>query len=295
MKAGFDARYRALAGLVEECLEARFPVGEEPYRELLEAVRYSLLGGGKRVRGVLTLGVYELFDPEVERALPFAAAVEMVHAYSLIHDDLPCMDDDDLRRGKPSCHIAFGEATALLAGDGLLTAAFETAAGCGAFPPERSLAATLCLARAAGIHGMIGGQAMDLKNGGKPLGADELDGINRRKTGALFEACAEIGGILGGGDGEALDAVRRYGRHLGAAFQLVDDLLDRTATSEALGKPVGSDAANQKSTYASVYGIEACRKRVAELNRQANAALESIGRDTAFLCGLVDAMGGRKR
>lgn len=294
MKPMFDARMLDSMHIVEEELGRRFQSGDAPYQPLLDAMAYSLLSGGKRIRGVLVLAFYGLFQLDVRPALPFAAAIEMIHAYSLIHDDLPCMDDDNMRRGKPSCHVAFGETTALLAGDALLTMAFETCLADECFPPDRVRSAAAVLARAAGAHGMVGGQVMDLANEDKRLTPEQLDAINDHKTGALFRAAVLMGSILGGADTAQQRAAEEYAVHIGRAFQITDDLLDITADPEKLGKPVGSDAENHKNTYASIFGAERCRELVAERIAKAKAALEPFGDRARFLGNLADMLGGRE-
>lgn len=291
----FDEKMRAYKELVEADLSRRMAVPEgAPYKMVVEAMRYSLLSGGKRVRGVMTLAMYALFDRDVEKALPFASAVEMIHAYSLIHDDLPCMDDDDMRRGKNACHVEYGEAVALLAGDGLLTFAFETALSAYGFTPQQMVNATRCLAEAAGMHGMIGGQMMDLDNEGRILSEEELDNINRRKTGALLKACAGMACALADAREEQTRALRRYASAVGLAFQIRDDLLDVTADEHTLGKPVGSDARAHKQTYVAVYGQQQSEERIRALNAQAKAALEKLDtEDVAFLQTFADRLATR--
>ena len=211
---------------------------------------------------------------DVEAALPFAGAVEMVHTYSLIHDDLPCMDDDDLRRGRPTNHKVFGEATAVLAGDGLLTAAFEMMTEHrGSLPVQRVLNAIDCLSHAAGAAGMIGGQVLDMEGEIKTLGLAQLEQLQSLKTGALISAAAEMGCILAGGSDEQRQAVRTYAHCIGRAFQIRDDMLDVISTAEVLGKPIGSDAENGKSTFVTALGLERCGELVDELTQQAVEAL----------------------
>lgn len=293
----FDTRMNEYTTRIEQELERYFTRWQEmPHRSVLEAMRYSLLGGGKRIRGVLTLAFYRLFHEDIGPALPFAAAVEMIHAYSLIHDDLPCMDDDDLRRGKPACHIAFGEAIALLAGDGLLTLAFQAICSAGEkLTPEICYCATSMLASSAGMHGMIAGQVLDMEGEGKALSTDELDIINARKTGMLISCAASLGCIAGGATKEQEQAAREYAMRVGQAFQIMDDVLDVTADPDDLGKPTGSDRENQKNTYAALCGVEECLRRVNDLTLQAKEKLRETGLDAAFLCELADMLGARTR
>jgi len=285
------------ARMIEEALPGYLPRCPDPESLVAEAMRYSLLGGGKRIRGALLLAFYRLFSEDVRPALPYAAAVEMMHASSLIHDDLPCMDDDDMRRGKPSCHIAHGEATALLAGDALIILAFETmsdARYAGAFPCGRALEAVRCLAASTGCNGMIGGQIIDLNQEGKPTPAPLLERMYARKTGALIAVSARIGCILGGAGDAAIEAAVSYSAKIGLAFQIIDDILDITGDQSKLGKPIGSDRENGKTTYASIHGVEASRRQVEQLNAQAKMDLAAMEKDTSFLAGLADLLAGRQ-
>ncbi|MBR2731965.1 MAG: polyprenyl synthetase family protein [Clostridia bacterium] len=261
-------------------------------REMLSAMGYSIANGGKRIRPILTLEFCRLCGGDPQAALPFALAVEMVHTYSLIHDDLPCMDDDDLRRGKPSNHVVFGEANALLAGDALLTLAFETALSSDRDPAVKAEAALL-LARAAGYEGMIAGQVMDLRNEGRSATLEEVAATDRRKTGALICAACEIGCVAGGGSSAQRAAARDYAQALGLAFQIVDDILDVTGDAATLGKPIGSDAANQKSTYVSLLGLARSRAMVDDLTLQAEDALKIFGSESEFLVALARRLAAR--
>ena len=248
--------------------------GEGPGR-LHEAMRYSVLAGGKRLRPALAIAAAEAVGGRVEDALPFAAALEMVHTYSLIHDDLPAMDDDALRRGKPTSHVVFGEATAILAGDALHTLAFETIASRVA-DPDLARALVLDLARAAGVTGMVGGQVEDLcAERAKPSEA-RLSRIHAGKTAALIAASCEGGGRAGGGAPAALAALREYGKNLGLAFQIVDDVLDETGTAASLGKTPGKDRKGVKMTYVALEGVPAARARAVALVEAAVAALAGV-------------------
>ncbi len=256
---------------------------ESDHSIVLEAMSYSASAGGKRVRPLLVLAFCSLCGGKWEDALPFAAAIEMIHTYSLIHDDLPCMDDDDLRRGRPSCHIQFGEATALLAGDGLLTKAFEVLTWA-QLPPERIVRAVRLLAERSGIVGMIGGQELDLANEGKnSLPLSVLTKTDEKKTAALLIAACQLGIIAAGGSQEAMDAAEKYGYSLGIAFQIVDDILDVTSTSEALGKPIGSDAENAKPTYASLLGLDGAKKEAEKYTRYALEALRGFANNESLI------------
>ena len=250
-----------------------------------EAMSYSLENGGKRIRPVLTLEFCRVCGGKVEDALDFACAVEMIHTYSLIHDDLPCMDNDDFRRGKPSCHKKFGEEYALLAGDGLLTLAFETALGDdNSVTAENKIKAVRALADYAGIAGMVGGQVLDLQSEGKEPSLAKLQTIDKLKTGALIKAAVLLGCYAANtNDTGKLEAALKYADCIGIDFQIVDDILDVTSDSETLGKPVGSDIKNDKITYVSFMGIENAKKEVDRLTNEAIEALSVFGDGTEFL------------
>jgi len=247
-----------------------------PPERVLEAMRYSLLAPGKRLRPYLVCRCCALAGGTEEAAVPIAAAVECVHAFSLIHDDLPAMDNDDVRRGRPTSHVRFGEATAILAGDALLALAFELLA---AHAPDarRGVALTLELARAVGAAGMIGGQSADIEGEGMPPDRERTDYIHRHKTARLFESACRCGAMLADTDPETLAALARYGVHLGQAFQIVDDLLDVTSSSERLGKGVGKDVEADKQTFPRCVGIEESRRIAAASTERALAALERFG------------------
>lgn len=291
----FKEQMRADLELIEEALKAAFRT-RPAHADIYDAMNYSLLAGGKRIRPVLTLEVCRMCGGDVADALPFACAVEMIHTYSLIHDDLPCMDDDDLRRGRPTNHRVYGEATAVLAGDGLLTAAFETGmegAGKRGISPEITLEAMLCLARAAGADGMVGGQALDMAGEGHSLTLSDVEELQRLKTGALITTAAEMGCIVAGGSAENRAAVRRYAQKLGLAFQIRDDILDVTGDEATLGKPIGSDVRDEKTTFVSLRGLELCGQMVEDLTQEASAALAGF-EDSAFLTQLAGEMVERK-
>jgi geranylgeranyl diphosphate synthase type II len=228
--------------------------------EFHRAIRYSLFVGGKRLRPFLTETVYRLYQDDGKRSLPFAAALEMIHTYSLIHDDLPCMDNDSLRRGKPTNHTVFGEAKAILAGDSLLTYAFELMATCSSFPPEVTLKAIALVAGAAGFKGMAGGQFVDIDSEGKELSQPLLEYIHSKKTGEMIRAACLLGALLGCAPEPEKKAVDAFGKWLGMAFQIRDDILDCTGTSHALGKSTGKDNDAHKATFPALYGLEeSCR------------------------------------
>ena len=250
---------------IEAALEAMLPAASEPPAALHAAMRHAMFPGGKRLRPLLALIGCRVTGGEVERALRPAAALECLHTYSLVHDDLPCMDDDDLRRGRPTCHRVFGDALAVLAGDALLTLALEAAA-------EGGAPAVAVLARAAGSAGMVGGQAADLAAEGSAaasVGLEQVEWIHDRKTGALITASLEVGALAGRGDTGRLGALREYGRLLGRAFQIADDCLDLTGTAEQLGKLPGQDLAAAKLTYPAVLGLDASRAAASELSERA--------------------------
>lgn len=238
----------------EAALEHYLDTWDRPPPRLLDAIRYSLLAGGKRLRPALALGAAELVGGDDTPAIPAACAIEMIHTYSLIHDDLPSMDNDDLRRGKPTSHRVFGEAMAILAGDALLTMAFDVAAQCG------DLRVIAEIARAAGVEGMVGGQVMDMESENQRLGIDELRRLHQRKTGALIRVALRSGAILGGAGDSQLEALTRYGDSIGLAFQIADDILDVVGTVEAIGKPVGSDESRRKATYPAAVGLDEARR-----------------------------------
>ncbi len=259
---------------VEEALRRRFPPRGDDDSAVARAMAYSLHAGGKRIRPILCLLACEATGGDVEALEPVAVSIEMIHTYSLIHDDLPCMDDDDLRRGRPSCHVAFGEAVALLAGDGLLTLGFAGIAGAGALHAERRTAIAAELAGAVGWEGMVGGQELDLAaQDGAPCGEAAVEKIHRMKTGVFLTAAVVCGALGAGASVETVDAFRRYGDDLGLAFQIADDLLDVVGSEETAGKRVGKDAARGKTTYPSLLGVDESRKRAQLLVRRAVDAL----------------------
>ncbi|MEE1219632.1 MAG: farnesyl diphosphate synthase [Ruminococcus sp.] len=266
-------------------------------RKLIESMKYSLEAGGKRVRPVLVFQFAQLCSGKPEDAIAFASAVEMIHTYSLIHDDLPCMDDDDLRRGKPSNHKVYGEDIALLAGDSLLTLAFE-AITCE--KTEKSLGASACckaartLAGYAGANGMIGGQVIDLMSENANAPIEVLREMDYKKTACLIKAACELGCIASNGNDEQIKAASVYGECIGIAFQIQDDILDVTSTNEELGKPVGSDNSNSKSTYVSLLGIDKCRQLVDELTQKAVDSLSAFDADTTELADFAYSLATRK-
>ncbi|MCC6766233.1 MAG: polyprenyl synthetase family protein [Deltaproteobacteria bacterium] len=266
--------------LVDAALERALRPGEGTPPRLLEAMRYAVLSGGKRVRPILALAACEAVPADGRRALPFGCAIELIHAYSLVHDDLPAMDDDTLRRGRPTVHVRYGEALAILVGDALLTEAFRVAAegartaGVGA---EHVLTMVARIAAAAGAAGMVGGQVADLEaEGGRPDHAT-VEAIHRRKTAALISAAIDVGALAGGADGACREALAEYGRALGLAFQIADDILDATAPTAVTGKREGGDVEHGKATYPAVLGIDGARAAARELLGRCLAATETLG------------------
>lgn len=264
---------------VDAALESAVPAADTQPPVVHQAMRHSLFAGGKRIRPLLALGTAMAISGEANGAVVrCACALELVHTYSLIHDDLPALDNDDFRRGKPTCHKVYGEAMAILAGDALLTRAFQLLATEGAIPADRRIAIIAELSTAAGtVDGMIGGQVADLEAEGQAISADELRYIHRSKTGALIGAAVQIGALAAGATDAQLAALEAYGRHAGIAFQIVDDILDVTATTAQLGKTAGKDVAQDKATYPALFGLEASREHAAEHHAQALDALETFG------------------
>jgi geranylgeranyl pyrophosphate synthase len=276
--------FRSQIARVEHWLDRLLPAEEESPSEIHRAMRYSVFAGGKRLRPILAIAAGEIYRAPEHELLPVAAALEMIHTYSLIHDDLPAMDDDDLRRGRPTCHLVFGEALAILAGDALLTQAFRTLAEAPIPDLGRKVWVISEVARGAGTaRALIGGQVLDLQFEGQPVTADQLEAIHRAKTGALIRCAVRCGAIIGGAEAGDLDLLSTYGEKAGLAFQIADDLLDQTATSEELGKTAGKDAAAHKATYTALYGLDGARERALLLCREALDALHQIPRETQSL------------
>ena len=289
MRIKTDMTLKEYKALIDTKLAEYFRADDMPQAGLFEAMRYSLNAGGKRIRPILVLEFCRITGGDCYKALPVACAIEMLHTYSLIHDDLPCMDNDDLRRGKPTNHIVYGECTATLAGDALQAEAFGTILR-SELPAEARAECARILADAVGADGMCGGQFLDMIGENKLLTAAELDEINSRKTGALLIAACTMGVAAAGGNEKQSEAARRFGAAIGAAFQIRDDMLDVISTSEQLGKPIGSDAQEHKNTYMALYGAERCMKMIEKLTEVAKAALNEAFDDTAFLCDLADSM-----
>ncbi len=283
--------------LVEAALEEYLPEPTEHPALIHEAMRYSVFAGGKRLRPILTLAATEAVGGDVKDALPAAAAVEFVHTYSLVHDDLPCMDDDDYRRGRPTCHKVYGEAVAILVGDALLTQAFlllSAGAERTGLPPVPRVAVIRELAAAAGSRGMVGGQVVDIQSTDQEVDLNTLLSLHSRKTGALIRACLRVGGIVGGASEDTLEILTTYGERVGLAFQIVDDILDLTGKTEELGKTAGKDSSQRKATYPAQVGLDRSRQEVERLVAEAQSALRPLGEEAWMLRELADYIASRR-
>ncbi len=279
---------------VDAALDRLMPGEAAQPASIHQAMRYSVQAGGKRVRPILCLEAARIFTADITPILPIACALEFIHTYSLIHDDLPALDNDDLRRGKPTCHKKFGEAAAILAGDALLTLAFETLSKA-PIDPARSVAVIAHISASAGtVNGMVGGQVADLEAEGRPILPAELEYIHRSKTAALIRASVASGAIGGGANDEDVARLKNFGETIGWAFQVVDDILDVEESSAALGKTAGKDAAQQKATYPSLYGLEKSRQFAKELETRAMAELETYGARAARLRELAELIVHRR-
>lgn len=297
MSAAFEDWMKTVQAGSENDLSGFLPAATTTPTKLHAAMRYALLGGGKRVRPLLVYAAGALFDADAAILARAAAAVEMIHAYSLVHDDMPCMDDDALRRGKPTVHIAYDEATALLVGDALQSQAFVVLAEAdtSVIPPARLAAMLKVLAHASGSAGMCGGQAIDLDSVGLSLTLEQLEQMHQLKTGALLRAAVLLGALAGKDlDAAAMAALDQYARAIGLAFQVVDDVLDATADSATLGKTAGKDAADNKPTYVSILGLEPSRALAETLRLDAHAALAPFGDKALRLRELADLIVQRK-
>jgi len=273
--------------MIDRALDRHLPSPDDRPAELHEAMRYGVTVGGKRIRPILCLAAVECVGGDVDDALLPALALEVLHTYSLVHDDLPCMDDDALRRGHPTVHVQFGESTAVLTGDALLTLAFEWIARASAPDPYLPTQLVLELAEAAGSHGVIGGQVEDLAAEGKTATERDVQFIHLHKTAALIRAAVRIGAIVGGAAPEELDALTMYGGDIGLAFQIADDILNQVSREETLGKPVGSDAARKKSTFVELYGLDQSKERAEDLITNAITQLGSLHGDTEPLAAIA--------
>ncbi len=295
-QTGFD--FKAYLGQARERVEAALDASMGPERpeSLRDAMRYSLLAGGKRLRPILCLAACELVGGDASRAMPTAVALEMIHTMSLIHDDLPAMDNDDLRRGRPTNHKVYGDAMAILAGDALLSRAFEmVAVRTTGVPAERLVKVVGELSLVSGAPGLVGGQVVDLECEGKQVDLETLEYIHLHKTAALLRACVVTGALIGGADDDQVQAMRTYANGIGLAFQIVDDILDVTASSEVLGKTAGKDLLADKTTYPKLLGLEPSRTRAFELVSEAKAALEPWKAKAQPLLALADYVASRDR
>lgn len=288
----YNEQYNEYLSNAESALQSRFEaLFSVQTSAVARAAQYSLFAGGKRVRAVLCLAVCDMLRGNMQKAADYAAAIEMVHAYSLIHDDLPCMDNDDMRRGKPSCHKQYGETTALLAGDALLTASFGAAV---LHTAECDGAAVALLAEAGGTQGMIYGQELDIANENAVLTKAELEEIDRYKTGAVIRAAVLLGAAAADASREQAEALRVYADKVGVAFQVTDDVLDETADAAMLGKPIGSDKKNGKTTYASLLGLEQAQQYAQRLTHEACESLQrQFGDRASFLCRFAENLYNR--
>ena len=294
----FRESYQAKVEAIEAILIAYLPERTGYQAVIMEAMEYALMGGGKRLRPMLMQEIYHLFGGNGRIIEPFMAAIEMIHTYSLVHDDLPAMDNDDYRRGRKTTHVVYGEDMGILVGDALLNCAFETAARAVDVEPQESLRigkALQILAGKAGIYGMIGGQVVDVTSTGKMISGEKLDFIYQLKTGALIEASMAIGAVLAGASSDQVKAVEEIAAKVGLAFQIQDDILDVTGSAEELGKPIHSDEKNEKTTYVTWKGIDGAKVLVDKLSREALQQMEGLGAPDEYLAQLLVSLINRSR
>lgn len=275
---------------IEELLNKYMPKEEGYQKTIMESMNYSLSAGGKRLRPILTLEACKIVGGNEKDAIPFAVAIEMIHTYSLIHDDLPALDNDDLRRGRKTNHIVYGEDMAILAGDALLNYAFEVmlSSSLGKSNPEKYLRAINEIAKSSGIYGMIGGQVVDVQSENEQIPKEKLDYIHNNKTAAIIIGCMRAGAIIGDANEEQIDEITKYAKNIGLSFQIVDDILDIVGDEVKLGKKVGSDINNNKSTYPSLLGLEKSKEISNELISEAKKSIEKLSENVEFLNGLAD-------
>ena len=291
----FKEKLKEYFDMISTELDKVFSVPDVRQKSVYDAMRYSIMAGGKRIRPVLTLAVCDMLGGDMDAALRFGIAIECIHTYSLIHDDLPCMDNDDLRRGKPTCHKVFGETNALLAGDGLLTFAFEYLSDNNT-EPEKTVKLISCLAKAAGCEGMIGGQVVDLESEGRnDINEEMLTYMHNRKTGALIKSAVVAGGMCADASSDEIKALEKFADGIGLVFQIMDDILDCVGDETKLGKPIGSDDENEKITYANLLGIDNARKKAEELNAESTEALRIFGDKAEFLIALAQFLIEREK
>ncbi|MDX5725596.1 farnesyl diphosphate synthase [Clostridioides difficile] len=278
------------ASFVEKVLKEYMPKEEGYQKTVIEAMNYSLSAGGKRLRPILTLEACKIVGGNEDEAIPFAIAIEMIHTYSLIHDDLPALDNDDLRRGRPTNHKVYGEAMGILAGDALLNYAFEVmlAGSINKENPEKYLKAINEIAKGAGIYGMIGGQVVDVESENKQIEKEKLDYIHMNKTAAMMVGCMRAGATIGGANSEQMEEITKYAKNIGLSFQIVDDILDIVGDEAKLGKKVGSDIENYKSTYPSLLGLDKSKEIAHNLIDEAKKSIEKLSDDVDFLKGLAE-------
>ncbi|HSQ88447.1 farnesyl diphosphate synthase [Romboutsia sp.] len=286
----FKAVLKEKASYVEALLNKYMPKEEGYQKTIMEAMNYSLSAGGKRLRPILTLEACKIVGGNESDVIPFAVAIEMIHTYSLIHDDLPALDNDDLRRGRKTNHIVYGEDMAILAGDALLNYAFEVmlSNSLGKENPEKYLIAINEIAKSAGVYGMIGGQVVDVQSENQQISKDKLDYIHNNKTAAIIIGCMRAGAIIGNASKEHLDEITKYAKNIGLSFQIVDDILDIVGDESKLGKKVGSDIENNKSTYPSLLGLEKSKEIANQLIDEAKESIKKLSDDVEFLNGLAD-------
>ncbi|MDU7904363.1 MAG: polyprenyl synthetase family protein [Peptostreptococcaceae bacterium] len=286
----FNCELKNRVNKIEQILNEYMPKEEGYQKKIFESMNYSLKAGGKRLRPILTLEACKLVGGNEKDAYPFAVAIEMIHTYSLIHDDLPALDNDDLRRGRKTNHKVYGEAMAILAGDGLLNYAYEIMLreSLSKGEPEKYLKAINEIAKASGIYGMIGGQVVDIESEGKSIDMEKLDFIHMNKTAAIIIGCMRAGAIIGGASEEELENVTKYAKNIGLSFQIVDDILDIVGDEAKLGKKVGSDIDNEKSTYPSLIGLEKSKETANKLIAEAKMSIDYINKDSEFLNNLAD-------
>ena len=277
---GFTKLYNEKKELIESYIEKDLILSDCSYKTVTEAMRYSVSAGGKRIRPVLMMSAFEMFSSDLSTVMPFCAAIEYIHTYSLIHDDLPSMDNDDLRRGMPTCHKKFSEAIAILAGDALLNYAFEKMCASDAANAQKAM---LEIATASGKTGMIGGQIIDIENEGKEISLDLLNELHALKTGALIRVACKVGAILGGATESEAELLAEFGSLIGLSFQIKDDILDKISSEEELGKPVGSDERNNKTTYLSHFSKQECEDIIRQLTERGNEIIEIFGERGSFL------------
>lgn len=293
----FDLELKEKTKYVEKIVYSYCPREEEMQKIIIEAINYSIKAGGKRLRPMLLLETLKLFGGNEKDAYPFMAAIEMIHTYSLVHDDLPAMDNDEYRRGKKTTHAQYGEDMGILAGDGLLNLAYETMSDAvvSSGNPLRAAKAMKIIAKKAGIYGMVGGQVVDVINDNKEKSLETIDYINNLKTAALIEASMMAGAVLAGAEEENIECVEKIAKNVGIAFQIQDDILDVTSTTEVLGKPVFSDEKNHKSTYVSICGLDNSKKKVEEYSEEAIQLLDGIGEKNEFLKELIYKLINREK